>query len=202
LKVLENGVDEQILVAAAQRDPSHFAQLYESNFDRVYAYVSRRVLTRHDAEDLTADVFHKALRDLPRFEWRGLPFAAWLMGIAAHLLADHWRHAAKRQEISTHDLEQGDSSAEAGTSTIIDPKSVGARLTDPKIEQRAMVYRLVSELPPDQRLVVVRRFVEQKSVREIASEFGRSEGAIKQLQFRALHNLRTRIGSHPCQTRP
>lgn len=164
MKVLENGVDEQILVAAAQQDPPHFAQLYESNFGRVYAYVSRRVLNRHDAEDLTAEVFHAALRDLARFEWRGLPFAAWLMGIAAHLLADRWRHAAKRQEISTSDLERGDAGADAIDSTIIDPKSVGARITDPKIEERAMLYQLVAELPSDQRQVILRRFVDRKSV--------------------------------------
>ncbi|HEX9111784.1 MAG TPA: sigma-70 family RNA polymerase sigma factor [Terriglobales bacterium] len=195
MKVLENGVDEQFLVAAAQQDPARFAELYESNFDRVYAYVSRRVSDRHDAEDLTAEVFHAALRDLARFEWRGLPFAAWLMGIAAHLLADRWRHAAKRPEISTNDLERGDTSADGIDSAIIDPKSIGARITDPKIEERAMLYQLVGDLPPDQRLVVVQRFVDQKSVREIALELGRSEGAIKQLQFRALQNLRRRIGS-------
>jgi RNA polymerase sigma-70 factor (ECF subfamily) len=195
LKVLENGVDEQFLVAAAQQDPSRFAALYESNFDRVYAYVSRRVSHRHDAEDLTAEVFHAALRDLARFEWRGLPFAAWLMGIAANLLADRWRHAAKRPEISTNDLERGDTSVDGVESAIIDRKSIGARITDPKIEERAILYQLVGELPPDQRLVILRRFVDQKSVREIASELGRSEGAIKQLQFRALQNLRRRIGS-------
>ena len=185
MKVLENGVDEQNLVAAAQQDPSRFADLYESNFDRVYAYVSRRVLHRHDAEDLTAEVFHAALRDLERFEWRGRPFAAWLMGIAAHLLADRWRHAAKRPEISTSDLERGDVGVDAIDFTIIDPK----------IEERAMLYQLVGELPLDQRQVILRRFVEQKSVREIALELGRSAGAIKQLQFRALQNLRMRIGS-------
>lgn len=195
MKVLENGVDEQNLVAAAQQDPSRFADLYESNFDRVYAYVSRRVLHRHDAEDLTAEVFHAALRDLERFEWRGRPFAAWLMGIAAHLLADRWRHAAKRPEISTSDLERGDVGVDAIDFTIIDPKSIGARITDPKIEERAMLYQLVGELPLDQRQVILRRFVEQKSVREIALELGRSAGAIKQLQFRALQNLRMRIGS-------
>ncbi|MBZ5549270.1 MAG: sigma-70 family RNA polymerase sigma factor [Acidobacteriia bacterium] len=185
MKVLENGVDEQNLVAAAQQDPSRFADLYESNFDRVYAYVSRRVLHRHDAEDLTAEVFHAALRDLERLEWRGRPFAAWLMGIAAHLLADGWRHAAKRPEISTSDLERGDVGVDAIDFTIIDPK----------IEERAMLYQLVGELPLDQRQVILRRFVEQKSVREIALELGRSAGAIKQLQFRALQNLRMRIGS-------
>jgi len=176
LKVLENEADERFLVAAAQRDPSRFADLYENNFERVYAYVARRVLTRQDAEDVTSEVFHEALRNLSRFEWRGVPFAGWLLGIAAHRLADSWRRAAKQPEVPANDLE------EPGV--------------DPTVEHSAMLFQLVDRLAPDPRLVIFRRFVEQKSLREIAKELGRSEGAIKQLQFRALQNLRTEIGNH------
>jgi RNA polymerase sigma-70 factor, ECF subfamily len=175
LKVLENGTDEQLMIAAAQRDPSRFAELYEHNFDRVYAYIGGRVENRQDAEDVTADVFHEALRNLDRFEWRGLPFAAWLIGIAANLLSNRWRCAAKQPEVTVGEFE------DAGA--------------DAKIEQRVVLAQLVNELPPDQQQVVVQRFVGQKSVREIAAELGRSEGAIKQLQFRALQYLRTRMGS-------
>src|SRR6185295_19075563 len=78
--------DEQRLVEAAQRDPSHFAELYERHFERVYAYVVRRVRDRDEAEDLTSEVFHQALAHLGRFEWRGLPFAAWLFRIAANAI--------------------------------------------------------------------------------------------------------------------
>jgi RNA polymerase sigma-70 factor (ECF subfamily) len=66
---------------------------------------------------------------------------------------------------------------------------------DPQIETHAMLSQLVDALAPDQRLVVLRRFVEQKSLREIAGELGRSEGAVKQLQFRALQNLRAQMRS-------
>jgi RNA polymerase sigma-70 factor (ECF subfamily) len=182
LSVLEHEVGEQGMVAAAQRDPAHFAELYEANFNRVYAFVARRVTHRHDAEDLTAEVFHEALRNLPRFEWRGLPFVAWLLGIAAHLVADRWREVAARQSVFTGDADDAENTG--------DPDQ-----PDPTIEERAALYELVDQLPEDQRLVIVRRFVEQKSLREIAAELRRSEGAVKQLQFRALQKLRTRIGS-------
>jgi RNA polymerase sigma-70 factor (ECF subfamily) len=194
LRLLENGVDEQVLVAAAQRDPSRFAELYEINFGRVYAFVSRRVASRQDAEDLTAEVFHEALRNLARFEWRGLPFAAWLLGIAAQMLADRWRNAAKRKSSLGEVPDQILGEDEQTDPPVLDPASVGVRMTDSKIEQCAILYELVDELPPDQRLIIVRRFVEQKSVRDIAVELGRSEGAVKQLQFRAIQNLRTRMG--------
>src|SRR5207237_10932722 len=87
--------NERTQVEAAQRDPSRFADLYEQNFYRVYGYVVRRVGNRHQAEDLTADVFREALAGIQKFEWRGVPFAGWLMGIASRVLADHWKRSGR-----------------------------------------------------------------------------------------------------------
>ena len=174
MKVLENGTDERLRVAAAQRDPALFAELYESNFDRVYAYVARRVETRQDAEDLTSEVFHEALRNLAQFEWRGLPFAAWLLGIASRRLANRWRRNGKHPEIAS-----------------MTPEEIRV---ESSIEESTLLGQLLDELPSDQHLVLRRRFIEQKSLRELANELGRSEGAIKQLQFRALQALRARLG--------
>src|SRR6266446_520862 len=87
--------DERTQVEAAQRDPSRFADLYERNFYRVYAYVVRRVHDRHQAEDLTADVFREALAGIRKFEWRGVPFVAWLMGIASRIVADYWKRSGR-----------------------------------------------------------------------------------------------------------
>src|SRR5580692_4770839 len=86
LKRLRKDAPERSLIEAAQRDPACFAQLYEDNFERVYAYIARRVRDRDQAQDLTADVFHSALKNLSRFEWRGAPFAAWLFRIAANAM--------------------------------------------------------------------------------------------------------------------
>src|SRR5438128_6589617 len=88
---------ERVLIEAAQKDPSRFAALYENNFERVYAFVVRRVRDRHEAEDLTSEVFQHALANLSRFEWRGVPFAVWLYRIAVNAIADRWRHAAKQR---------------------------------------------------------------------------------------------------------
>jgi RNA polymerase sigma-70 factor, ECF subfamily len=167
------GDDERLLVEAAKADPSRFADLYERNFDRVYAFVARRVGSRSEAEDLTAEVFHQALAHLGRFEWRGAPFVAWLLQIARNALADRWQRRAR---------EQGEPSPE--------PADDG-RLVD--VDHRAMLADLVGRLPHDQQRVVLARFVEQKSIREIAEALGRTEGAVKQLQFRALETLRDRM---------
>jgi len=175
LSSIANVADERLLIEAAQQDPTRFGELYENNFHSVYAFIARRVRDRGEAEDLTAEVFHQALSNIRRFEWRGVPFAAWLLRIAANLLADRWQRASKINELPPDALE----SVEAGF--------------EEDVERSAMLFQLVDRLPADQRLVVLRRFVEQKSVREIAQELGRSEGAVKQLQFRALQHLRSQI---------
>jgi RNA polymerase sigma-70 factor, ECF subfamily len=87
--------DERFLVQAAQKDPSRLAELYELHFDAVYAFIARRIHARYVAEDLTSDVFHKALTALPRFDWRGVPFGVWLFRIASNVVTDQWKRSAK-----------------------------------------------------------------------------------------------------------
>ncbi|HXI93833.1 MAG TPA: sigma-70 family RNA polymerase sigma factor [Blastocatellia bacterium] len=169
---------ERLLIEEAQKDPARFAELYENNFSRVYAYIARRVRDRNDAEDLTSEVFHQALAGLPRFEWRGVPFAAWLFKIASNAIIDRSTRAAKEREVPA----------------ILDlPSEVSPQEIESEIEQRARLFQLVDRLPVDQRRVIGMRFAEEKSIREIAHELGRSEGAVKQLQFRALQNLRAQL---------
>ena len=165
---------ERLLIEAAQKDPVRFAELYETNFERVYAFIVRRVQNRHEAEDLTAEVFHHALANLSRFEWRGVPFAVWLFRIASNAIADRGRKLKITVDAAeADDLDQSNWQ---------------------EIDRRATLFQLVESLPEDQRSVVIKRFVEQKTIRDIAKEFGRSEGAIKQLQFRALESLKARVG--------
>src|SRR5262249_41502395 len=166
------------MIEAAQRDPACFAQLYENNFERVYAFIARRVYDRHAAEDLTADVFHSALKNISSFEWRGVPFAAWLMRIAANAIAERGKRAAQLESINARELHEADPSDEADLA---------------EVEHRARLFKLVEKLPADQRRVITMRFAQQKSIAEIAKDIGRSEGAIKQLQFRGLQALRTMV---------
>jgi len=174
LKAPDIATDEKALVEAAQQDPRHFADLYEANFERVYAFVSRRVHARADVEDVTAEVFQQALANLGRFEWRGIPFVAWLYRIAANAVADRWQSLAR---------EDG--------RPVMDVPAV--EFDDAEIERtqrRARLYRYVANLPAEQRRVIEMRFAEEKSIREISKALGKSTGAIKQLQHRAYTKLR------------
>ena len=99
---MTQSTDDRLRIEAAQRDPSRFGELYEENFHQVYAYVARRVGDRHEAEDLTADVFREALASIRKFEWRGVPFAAWLLGIAARVIADYFRRSGGGSRAGLH----------------------------------------------------------------------------------------------------
>ncbi len=176
MTVADPKIDERQLIEAAQKDSSRFGELYERNFERVYAYVARRVPSRQEAEDLTADVFHRALENLAKFEWRGVPFVAWLYRIASNSISD------RRTRNSRETSDMPPESAMAVSAVDIED-----------VERRAMLSRIVAELPEIQRRVILGRFIDQKSISEIAQQLSRSEGAIKQIQFRAIHSLRASL---------
>src|SRR6185295_18002386 len=89
--------EERRLVEAAQRDRACFADVYERYFELVYAYVARRVRERAATEDLTSEVFRKALANIQRFKWTGAPFGAWLLRIAANVIADRAKRDARAE---------------------------------------------------------------------------------------------------------
>ena len=106
----------------------------------------------------------------------GLALAAWLMGIASRVVADYWKRSGR---------EIGNPTKEAEATVPADA------------EDSTLLFQLVDRLPEAQFRVIHMRFVEQKSIREIAQELGRSEGAVKQLQLRAIESLRAQMeGAH------
>ena len=169
---------ERELVEASQRQPRRFAQLYERYFDRVYAFALTRTRERTAAEDVTAETFRQAFQNLSRFEWRGVPFSAWLFRIASNAATDHYQRASRETEL-TEAVDRSDDSWEA-------------RLIE--VETSAHLFALVQRLPKDQRRVIQMRFGQEQRISEIASAIGRSEGAVKALQHRGVETLRKWIG--------
>lgn len=169
--------NERSLIEAVQADPSRFGELYELHFDRVYAYISRRVRgNRPEAQDLTSEVFHQALANLHRYEWRGIPFAIWLYRIAANKIADHCQRLARDRDLPPPaEFEEPDYE---------------------ETERLALLFSAVRQLPEDQRRVIEMRFTGDLSIRQVAEQLQRSEGAVKQLQSRGLDNLRALMGEH------
>jgi RNA polymerase sigma-70 factor, ECF subfamily len=173
LQSARNQMHERELIEAAQNDPRHFAELYEHNFDKIYAFIISRVRNRNHAEDLTSEVFHRALTNLKQFEWRGAPFSSWLFRIASNLIADH--SARQSRELDWPESERANFESNV------------------EFEQRTTLSKLIAGLPLNQRRVLEMRFSQELSIREIAEQLQRTENSVKQLQFRALRNLRAKM---------
>jgi RNA polymerase sigma-70 factor, ECF subfamily len=172
-------VDEGALVAAAKRDPREFGPLYELYVDRIYRFAYRRVGTHHEAEDITAQTFQQALQALPAYEWRGLPFGAWLFRIAGNIINRRGRTSGR--EVAVEDVTVFSGYEE----TDDDPADLAWRS-----EEAGELAEKIKQLPPDQQRVLVLKFSHGMKNREIGDLMGRSEGAIKQLVHRALVSLR------------
>jgi RNA polymerase sigma-70 factor (ECF subfamily) len=171
--------EADLTARARAGDADAFGQLYELHVDRVYRYVAYRVKTEHEAEDLTEQVFLKAWEAMPRYEDRGLPFRAWLFRLAHNLVIDHYR--VRRSDVSLNELLDSDQSYEPSGP---DPQvEVEARLDADEV--RLAVRRLGEE----QRQVVLLRFVEGLSHSEVADILGKTEGATRAIQHRALGAL-------------
>jgi RNA polymerase sigma-70 factor (ECF subfamily) len=169
---------ERLLILAAQRDRAAFAPLYERYVDQIFAYAYTLTRNRELAEDVTAATFAKAIEDIPRFEWRGVPYSAWLYRVASNLVARQARRPAW-VDLDAHQAVDG-----------LSPELI--------VEQRARadeVRAAVAGLPDDQREAVLLRFGGDLRNREIAEIMGRSEGAVKLLTFRAITALRRQLGA-------
>ncbi|HEX2884040.1 MAG TPA: sigma-70 family RNA polymerase sigma factor [Candidatus Limnocylindria bacterium] len=169
------------LVGAAQgRDRDAVAHLFDRYYDPVYRYAYARLGNVTDAEDAASETFAAMVRSLPRFRWQGVPFEAWLFRIAMSKVVDLARHRGRVRS-------DGDGLLADVTDPDGDPeRTVAFR------EARRELVAAIEKLPRDQRDVVMLRFFGGRSIRETAEALERSEGAIKQLQFRALTSLRRR----------
>ena len=173
--------DLRRLVEFAQKgDREALEALYLLHFDRIYSYLHMSVGNRHDAEDLTTQTFLKMLEAIGRFRWRSAPFSAWLFRIAHNLAMDHFR-ANKRwqpeEEVPEPDPDES-TSAEHGALQAIGQKSM---------------LDLIEDLSPEQQQVLTLKFVFNFANAEAATILGKTEGAIKSLQHRALVSLQKQL---------
>jgi RNA polymerase sigma-70 factor (ECF subfamily) len=165
---------------AQQGDRDALEELYLIHFDRIYSYLHVSVGNRHDAEDLTTQTFVRMLESIGRFRWQSAPFSAWLFRIAHNLAMDHFR-ANKRwqpeEEPPEPDPDES-TSAEAGAL-----ESIGRR----------SMLELIEDLSGEQQQVLTLKFVFNFSNAEAATILGKTEGAIKSLQHRALVSLQKQL---------
>jgi len=168
---------DRLIRRAVKGDIEAFGAIYDLYVTRVYSFVRSRVGSPHDSEDLTETVFLKAFEAIGGYDQRGLPFAAWLFRIARNATIDHARRSRTRPE-TVEEIE-----LHTGSDPVLVDELVARRLDDETVRQA------VAELTEDQAAVVACRFFWDMDIRTTAETLGRTEGAVKALQHRALRNL-------------
>ena len=155
-------------------------ELYLLHFDRIYSYLHMSVGNRHDAEDLTTQTFVKMLESIGRFRWQSAPFSAWLFRIAHNLSMDHFRARRRWQPEEEVPEPRG---SEVPSAETLAMRTIG----------RESMLTMIEGLSPEQQQVLTLKFVFNFSNGEVAGILGKTEGAIKSLQHRALVSLQKQI---------
>jgi RNA polymerase sigma-70 factor (ECF subfamily) len=176
--------DETLVRSLKKGDPEAWAKLYEDYLPRIYRYICLRVRDRAEAEDLTGQVFLKALEAGPSFRWRGAPVSSWLFRIARNQVIDYWRTDKSRRMVPLN---------ESLVDEFVDPEGMA--------EMNADIRRVMEEigrLTDAQREVIELRFGGELSTAEVATVLGKSKGAVKVMQHSALAALRRRLADRSC----
>ncbi|MGH7640434.1 MAG: RNA polymerase sigma factor [Candidatus Dormibacteria bacterium] len=170
--------EERLLVEAAKRDRAEFAKLYDRYVDQIHAFVYHQTGSWERAQDVTATTFMRAYSEIGRFEWRGVPYSAWLYRVASNLvMREHRRQGWITLPDNTVDTSEG-------------PEEAAIRS-----EQVRRVQAAVRQLSPDQRQAITLRFGTGLRNAEVGRVMRKSEGAVKLLIFRGLRSLERRLGS-------
>jgi len=170
-------IEEDVVCRAVKGDKGAFAQLYEDHFDKIYRYIYVRLRNQDEAEDLTQEVFVKALQAIGSYKWKNLPFASWLFRIAHNQIIDHVRKQGKVEKV---DWDDNISLAEE-----LDPGLIAER----ELEVEDLLEK-IRKLSPAQREVISLRFTAELSVAEVAGVLGKSPGTVKALQYNGIVALK------------
>ena len=177
---MERSNERRLLQQVRRGDTDAFASLYQDNVQAVFRYIAYRVNNAQLAEDLTGDVFIRALKSISTYEDQGKPFLAWLYRIAHARVVDHYRQTNRRPEAATLDEQPIEAPGDMDASLIR--------------RQAAKVLReAIADLTEDQQQVIILRFIEGQRIEMVAEQMGKQANAIKQLQHRALHALAARL---------
>lgn len=169
--------EEQSLVLQVQKgDQEAFAKLYEQNFDKIYRYLSLKVGNNVEAEDMTQQVFIKALQSISSYKWKGVPFSAWLFRIAHNHVIDYYRKQSRQ-----------------ATTPLYEFMAVSDCDPEKSAEDKADIERLLQaskKLTAAQQEVITLRFAGELPIAEVARIMGKTQGAVKALQHSAIIALR------------
>jgi len=181
---LEN---EKALVEKAKRDPEAFGKLYEQNFDAILNYVLRRTGSVQSAQDITAEIFFKAFKNIHKFQWKNVPFSAWLFRIATNEIAA-WFRKSSYKSVSLDLLREKGFDPVAGDD--VEQEALAAQEEIQKEQEFLAVLKQIDLLPSKYREVIALRFFAGKKLSEIVQILEKPEGTIKSLLHRGIEKLK------------
>lgn len=176
---------ERQLIEKAKTDIEAFGQLYDEYYSRIFSYILKRTAGIDMAQDITSEVFSKALNNLHRFHWRGIPFSAWLYRIANNEIANHFRKNGHRQlelDKISNSIDYAEPSSES--------EFLAAEAELKRHEDFLMLHENIARLATRYQEVITLRYFEEKQINEIAEILGKREGTVKSLLHRGLEKLR------------
>jgi RNA polymerase sigma-70 factor (ECF subfamily) len=175
--------EEQKLVADAKMNRDAFGRLYDLYFPKVYAFVAAKVYEKSDAEDIVSEIFIKILENLDNFEWRGVPFGAWIFKIARNVINDYFNKTNKHK---TYDIEET-------KATYSDEENNSPLKKASQEELSATVTKVLSSLPERELTVVQLKFFSQLSNREIMHVMDLSESNVAVILYRTLKRIKPEL---------
>ena len=176
---------EKVLVDRAKNDPKAFGELYDEYYPKIFGYILKRTANIDVAQDVTSEVFFKALKNVGKFRWRGTPFSSWLYRIAANEITNNFKGARRRQVLTEEVSEFVNLSS---PSPEIEIAQAEEELR--KHEEFLTLHEAITKLPVKYQEVITLRFFEKKHLKEIGEILGKKEGTVKSLLHRGLERLR------------
>ena len=176
---------EKELVERTKNNTEAFGKLYDRYYSKIFGYVLRRTASIEIAQDVTSEVFFKALKNLGQFHWRGTPFSSWLYRIASHEIANYFRKSNPRL-LSLEEISDSISISNVSAETEL----IEAEAELKRHEEFLTLHQSISKLSVKYQEVITLRFFENKQIKEIGEILGKREGTIKSLLHRSLEKLR------------
>ena len=184
-----NFEQEAMLVEQAKTDREAFGELYDRHYDMVLNYVVKRTANVHVSQDITSDVFFKALHNIGKYRWNGVPFSVWLFRIASNEIANHYRNLKRRKYSESETTRWTDTETPSAEAELIDAEE---ELT--RNQQYLLLHQQLSILPMKYQEVITLRYFEKKQINEISQMLEKKEGTVKSLLHRGLEKLGKNLG--------
>ncbi|MFC2026404.1 RNA polymerase sigma factor [Chloroflexota bacterium] len=183
-----NSEQEKVLVDRAKNDANAFGELYDEYYPKIFGYILKRTANIDVAQDVTSEVFFKALKNIGKFRWRGVHFSSWLYRIATNEITNNFKGDRRRQVLT----EEVSGSVNL-SSPSPDVEIAQAEEELKKHEEFLALHEAIATLPIKYQEVITLRFFEKKQLNEIGEILGKKEGTIKSLLHRGLERLRILI---------